>query len=240
MAGSSEAGSPRVLRLAVLTCAALAFCWAFPPFRIVRLERPPAGATAGAPAAGAPTAAAGTPAPAAPATEVFDPVARATALWQTDLLPAVPRATELTTLLPALRVNAEAARTKFGRAAGVGAHYYFVRGSGKVVARERSVLRVAVDGTDEVVALRIGPVFGNTVRDGTGLLDVNAFPGLQEFNALSAALNALVEKTVQPALRDQAAEGARVRFAGCAEAPESSPEAGEPALMIVPLQAEVP
>jgi predicted lipoprotein len=91
-----------------------------------------------------------------------------------------------------------------------------------------------------VVALRIGPVFGNTVRDGCGLLDVNAFPGLEEFNALSAELNALVERNVLPALKAGANVGATVRFAGCAEAPESAPDAGEPLLLIVPIQAGMP
>ena len=60
------------------------------------------------------------------------------------------------------------------------------------------------EAESEIIAVRTGPVFGNTVREGTGLLDVNNFPGLQEFNALSAELNALIEKSVLPALRDHA------------------------------------
>jgi predicted lipoprotein len=68
---------------------------------------------------------------------------------------------------------------------------------------------------------------------------VNSFPGLQEFNALSAELNSLVEKNVLPLLREQAVVGATVHFVGCAEAPESAAAASEPLLMIVPVQAEV-
>ena len=208
-------GLKSALLLAVVVTVLLYF---FPPFHIVPLN-PPASATA---AANSPAA--------------FDPAAAAAKIWKTDLPAAAQHAVELKSLAPALRENAETAKTKFAKSAGLGTAYYFVRGSGKVVARDRNYLRLALDGAGaEVVAVRIGPVFGNTVRDGCGLLDVNAFPGMQEFNALSAELNALVEKTVLPALRDQASVGVTLHFAGCAEAPESAPDAGEPLLTIVPV-----
>lgn len=213
------------LKSALLIAAVVAvLLYFFPLFRVVSLKTQ---------AAAAATAAASAPA-------AFDPVTAAAKFWKTDLPPAIPRAVELKALAPAIRANAETAKTKYAPAADFGTAYYFVRGSGKVVARERNVLRLALDdAASEIVALRIGPVFGNTVRDGCGLLDVNSFPGLQEFNTLSAELNSLVEKNVLPLLREQAVVGATVHFAGCAEAPESAADAGEPLLMIVPVQAEV-
>ena len=62
-------------------------------------------------------------------------------------------------------------------------------------------------------------------------------PGLTEFNALSAELNRLIEERVQPALKSVAV-GATIRFAGCAEAPESLPASG-PLFTLIPVQAEV-
>jgi predicted lipoprotein len=203
-----------------------AFLYFFPLFRVVSLK--PGGAATTATSTGA----------AAP--PVFDPVAAAARFWQADLPAAHARATDLAQVAPAIRANAEKARSQFARAAGLGTAYFFVRGSGKVVAREKNTLRLAPAGAEaEIVVIRLGPVFGNTVRDGTGLLDVNSFPGLQEFNALSAELNALVEKQVLPALRDRAVVGATVHFVGCAEAPESAPDAGEPLFTLVPVHAEV-
>ena len=76
-------------------------------------------------------------------------------------------------------------------------------------------------------------------RDGCGLLDVNSYPGLAEFNALSGELNTLVEKSVLPTLREKASVGAAVHFVGCAEAPESAADADEPLLTIIPVRAEV-
>jgi predicted lipoprotein len=216
-AGFSWSGGRRLLILAV---AGGGLLWFFPLFRVVPLA-PATGTTA-------------TP------TATFDPVAAAQKIWRNDLPAAVVRAVDLATLAALLRADAEKTAKQFARSAGLGTAYYFVRGSGRVVERDRNFLRVAVDGAEAaIVAIRIGPIFGNTLRDGCGLLDVNAFPGLQEFNALSAELNGLAEKSLLPLLRERATVGASLRFAGCAEAPEAAPEAGEPLLQIVPVQAEI-
>jgi predicted lipoprotein len=221
------------------------FLWFFPLFRVVPLKS--AGAASADRAAATAGTTGATPGPSSAATRgapaasaAFDPVAAAAAFWRSDLPAAHARAADLAAVAAAVRANAEAARTRFAHAAGLGTPYYFVRGSAKVVAREKNVVRLAPVGADgELFVVRLGPVFGNTVRDGTGLLDVNSFPGLQEFNALSAELNALVEKTVLPALRDHAVVGATIHFVGCAEAPESAPDAGEPLFTLVPVHAEV-
>jgi predicted lipoprotein len=218
MGASSERIAPRfILGLAAAGAVAVGL-WFFPPFHVVSLN------TGGTAAAGS----------------AFDAPAAAARVWATDLPAAARRAVELRSFAALLRENTEAARKKYAKAAGLGTAYYFVRGTGEVTARDRNYLRVALDGADSaVVAIRIGPVFGNTVRDGCGLLEVNSFPGLQEFNALAAELNALVEKTVLPALRDKAVVGAKISFAGCAEAPEAAGGPGEPLLMLVPVEAEV-
>ncbi len=170
----------------------------------------------------------------------FDPVAVAAKLWLVEFPAAAQRAKPVNEVAAAVRADALAARQQHAAASGLGTAYYFVRGSGQVVSQDRNYVRVALDlPTRTVVALRIGPVFGNTVRDGSGLLDVNRVPGLQEFNALAAELNALVEKTVLPALRSKVAVGSTVVFAGCAEAPEAAPTGVDPLLVIVPVMAEV-
>ncbi len=208
-----------VVPIAVIGVLAIGL-WRFPLFHVVPLAAPAAVATS------------------QPAS--FDPAAAAAKIWRADLPAAAARAVELKVLAPALRASADTARATFAKSSGLGASYYLVRGSGKVVARERNLLRLAIDGAPgETIAIRLGPVFGNTVRDGCGFLDVNAFPGLQEFNALSAELNALVEKSVLPLLRDKAVIGASVSVAGCAGAPESAPDAGEALLTVVPVLAEV-
>lgn len=174
----------------------------------------------------------------AASSSAFEPAAFATEFWTSKLLPAAARAPELARLLADLRRDPLAALQQHGRRVGLGhAAYYFVRGTGRVTAVERSRVLVDIDGA--LVAVRTGPVFGNVIRDGCGLLEVNQVPGLAEFNALSAELNRLVEQQVQPSLKAGIAVGITITFAGCAEAPETLPAAGAPLLTFIPIQAEV-
>jgi predicted lipoprotein len=190
---------------------------AFPPFRIVSRN-----------------------AAAMSAPEAFDAAAFVGTFWIERLLPASAVAPEVGPILADVRRDPVGARTSHARRVGLGsAAYYFARVSGRIAAVERSRLIVEVDGAEGVtVAVRTGPVFGNAVRDGCGLLEVNDAPGLAEFNALSAELNRIVESRVLPAMRDRAAVGGRIVFAGCAEAPESNPGDG-PLLTFIPVHAEV-
>jgi predicted lipoprotein len=77
------------------------------------------------------------------------------------------------------------------------------------------VVGEGAEGPD--VVLPTGMVFGNATRDATGLLDMNAFPNSQDYNAISTELNHLVETRVLPDLRDRAVVGQEIRFVGCAE-----------------------
>lgn len=191
---------------------------AFPPFRVVA-KKSAEQTTAG------------------DAAIAFDPVSFVAGWWHDQLLPAAGRAPGAGPLLADLRRDPAVAAQRHAHRVGLGnATYYFVRGSGRVTAVERSRLLVEIDGA--VVAVRTGPVFGNVVRDGCGLLEVNQVPGLAEFNALSGEINRVIEERVQPPLKAGVAVGATLSFAGCVEAPESLPPSG-PLLTFIPIVAEV-
>lgn len=219
---AAPASAPRRLSpwpVLVGVAAVLGLLIAYPPFRLTSRQ---------AAAAGAATAAA----------VAFDPAAFVAEFWVARLQPAAAAAPALVPLLVDLRRDPAATLQKHGHRVGLGnAAYYFARGTGRVTAIERSRLLIEIDGA--IVAVRTGPVFGNVIRDGCGLLEVNQVPGLAEFNALSAELNRRVEAQVQPAIKTSVVVGATLVFAGCAEAPETLPAAGAPLLTFIPLQAEL-
>lgn len=171
--------------------------------------------------------------------EAFEPGAFIDRFWTDQLVPAAERAVDASELMTDLRTDHQAARKAFGRSVGLGGvYYYFIAGTGRVVSVKKNSIGLAVsDGQDEVeVTLATGPIFGNAVRDGTGLLDVNDFPNSQDFNALSSEINLRVEERVLPTLRTVAV-GASVRFAGCAEIMDE--ETDLQPLRVVPFIAEV-
>ena len=94
------------------------------------------------------------------------------------------------------------------------------------------------DGGDTPdILLPTGLLFGNAVRDGTGLLDASTFPNSQNFNDLSAELNHIIETTLLPELREQAKVGAKISFAGCAEIAEE--DADVKPLKVIPVLVKV-
>ena len=176
-------------------------CWAFPLFHIVPLRAAREQQQQG----------------------TFDPGAFAKDFWSKKLLPATDRAIAITELLNALAQDPSAARQRFGHSSGVGATtYFFVKGSGHVTGIEQESLRVALEGSPPQPGIELvtGLLFGNTVRDASGLLDVNNFPNSQDFNSLSTELNHIVETQVVPALRERAGVGKAIRFVGCIELEE--------------------
>jgi len=170
----------------------------------------------------------------------LDAPAVARAFWDQKLLPATADAVPIAELLTVLVRDPVVARQRFGRALGLSSTFcFFVKGSGQIAALDNEGISVTLDDVPAGTGVRLptGPVFGNTVRDATGLLDVNEFPNSQDFNAVSAELNHIVESQVLPGLRNQAAVGREIRFAGCLELGEGQ---APRILRIIPVYVEWP
>ncbi len=212
--------SSKLTRSAVAALVVIAFWILFPPFRIVQLNDGGENSSAGR-----------------RLTKAFDPASFVDDFWRETLEPAMDSATPLVELVGAVARDPAAAENRFGRQAGEGAIiYYFSGGEGKVV--EIKARRAIIEVAGEKVSLLIaGPVFGNAVRDGAGLLSVNKLPGLDEYNAIAAALNARIENEVLPPLKEIVQVGARISFVACAKAPNSVGDG--PMLEFIPMRVEV-
>lgn len=193
-------------------------CWRFPLFHVVSLLQARQEKVAAA----------------------FNPQQAAEKFWNERLLKSLDLAVKAEALLPAIQTDATAARKKFSRSIGVSESYtYFISGTGHVLAisGEEISLAVTPGATNTEVSLQVGLLFGNTLRDGTGLLSVNDYPNSQDFNAIAEALNRIIEERVQPRLRAAAKTGATIRFVGCAEVNDESSDLKP--LKLIPIAATV-
>lgn len=156
---------------------------------------------------------------AAGSANVFDAVAYVEAFWTGPLQARAGEAVEAGELLAALRNDAVATAARHGHRLGLsGSVSYLVSGRGTVVARDDYAVSLALrDHAAAEVVIEIGPVFGNAIRDGSGLLDVSDFSNTRDFNALSGEINRRVEERVLPELQAKAAVGVTVEFVGAAE-----------------------
>jgi predicted lipoprotein len=84
----------------------------------------------------------------------------------------------------------------------------------------------------------LGLVFGNAVRDGTGLLSSGTFPNAQQFNDIAARLNQIVETRVLPELQRIAALGQSVKFVGCVDVADEERDLRPLKLVPVSVQLE--
>jgi predicted lipoprotein len=170
----------------------------------------------------------------------FNAVAIADNLWSNRLLESFDRATDAKELLAAINRDPATAQKKYARAVSVGGGYfYYLSGEGRVLSTNGDGISLAItpDTTNAEMVLNTGLIFGNAIRDGTGLLNASDYANSQDYNNISAELNKLVETRVLPKLRAHAYVGARVKFVGCAEVDDDTTDLHP--LQIIPIQAEV-
>lgn len=180
-----------ILVLAVL-------CWVFPPFHIRSVKQVKA-EIAGA---------------------QFNPTDFVAQFWNVKLLTAANHASDASAVLTVIGASPQKVKEQFGRTVGVSSSYFlFLRGSARVVTVDADSIGLSLkpQGNDVDISVPLGLVFGNAVRDGTGLLDSSSYPNAQEFNDISAALNHIVETQVLPEFQRVAKVGVKVQFVGCAE-----------------------
>ncbi|HEY1490822.1 MAG TPA: DUF2291 family protein [Verrucomicrobiae bacterium] len=207
----------RVVRWIIALAVAASVCWVFPLFHVVPLQ-----------AARAQKAAA-----------TFDPAQFAETFWTNQLVPALDKTVKADVLLAAIQTDPAAAKKKFSRSVGfTDTYFYFLSGTGRVVGVSDDEVSLAITpgATNAEVTLLSGLIFGDAVRDGTGLLNAGGYPNSQDFNDISAALDHLVETRVLPGLRQQAKLGAQISFAGCAEVDDETMDLKP--LKVIPIQTK--
>lgn len=192
-----------------------AFCWLFPLFHVVPLKT----ATAEKVAA------------------TFNAAQFTEKFWTNQLPGSLDRAVKADVLVAAIQGDPGAAKKKYSRRVGLSEScFYFISGRGRVVAVSDDEVSLAVTegSTNAEVALQTGLIFGNALRDGTGLLNADDYANSQDFNDISAALDQIVETRVLPLLRGQAKPGANIFFVGCAEVDDESADLMP--LKVIPMQ----
>lgn len=209
----------RVVRWIIALAVAAGVCWLFPLFHIVPLQAAKAEKAAGK----------------------FDAGHFAETFWANQLMPALDKTVKADVLLAAIQADPAAAKKKYSHSVGFSdTYFYFLSGTGRVVSVSDDEIALAITpgSTNAEVTLLAGLIFGDAIRDGTGLLNPSAYPNSQDFNDISAALDHLVETRVLPGLHQQAKMGAEISFAGCAEVDDEANDLKP--LKVIPIQTKTP
>lgn len=167
----------------------------------------------------------------------FDATAYAREVWVQDIPGIARQAPEIETIIGMLKTDPESAFREMGRQLGISTTWYFMgKGRGVIDSVGEENLYVTLDSGDRV-AVATGFIFGNTVRDGSGAVDIDDFVNMTDFNNVSVALNRLVKEEVVPDLLRWAVPGKEIAFAGAFEI--SKEEIDVTSIRIIPVSAEL-
>jgi len=111
-----------------------------------------------------------------------------------------------------------------GRKLGVSDEYNFIiEGKATITAIEEEYVSVLLEDNKE---LRIATefVFGNAIRDGSGMANIDDYQNTMDFNSISVELNNIVRETVVPPFKKKAKIGDALYFKGAVTIDITNPE----------------
>jgi predicted lipoprotein len=150
----------------------------------------------------------------------FNPAAYAQTFWTNKLTPNLDKAIDITQLTSMLSGDAAKTFDTYSHALGIGnLRYFLVKGKGTIMSVNEDDVSVLLqsDTAKQTITLATEYIFGNAVRDATGLININEFNNTMDFNNVSAELNKIIREKVLPSFKQQAKKGNTIEFTGAIE-----------------------
>lgn len=167
--------------------------------------------------------------------DVFDAQSFVDEVWATQLMDVYDSAADLTLLLTQLSQNPELAFKEEAQALGIGNIGYFkVKGEGTVLSVNENNVWVQVG--NQTIEIETEFIFGNAIRDASGLIQLNAYDKTSDFNSISEAINDKIRKEIIPAFRQKVLVGNKVQFKGALELNKAHLDLSQPEIIPLSLQ----
>jgi len=150
----------------------------------------------------------------------FNPTQYASQFWNGKLMPHLDKAIDITQLTALLSTDTSKAFDDYSHALGIGnLRYFLVKGRGMIesVNEDDIVVSLPAGKHKQTVKVATEYIFGNAVRDATGLIDINDFNNTMDFNNVSAELNKIIREQVLPSFTSAVKKGSAISFVGALE-----------------------
>lgn len=152
--------------------------------------------------------------------EKFDAVAYSKKLWEERLPVKMDSAIELTNLIKLIETNPADAFSKYSNVIGIGNYRYsLIKAIGTVAIINEDDILMQVDHADSLMTIRLATeyVYGNALRDASGLVDIKDFTNTTDLNNISEELDKTVRTTVLPEIKKQVKQGDKIEVTGAVE-----------------------
>jgi len=172
--------------------------------------------------------------------EKFDAVAFSKKLWEEKLPAKLDSSVELTTFIKAAQANPADAFSEYTNALGIGNYRYaLIKVEGVVTNIYDDDITLQIKLADSLMSAKIATefIYGNAIRDASGLVDVKDFPNTMDLNNISEELNKVVRNTVLPPFKSAVKKGDKVLVTGAIEIHKEHIKWNE--LEIIPVQLQI-
>jgi predicted lipoprotein len=157
---------------------------------------------------------------AASAVKQFDAASYVRNFFDKKLMPGIDKAIEIDTLLKLLKSDPAKTFQTYSNALGIGnIRYFLVKGEGTIKAIDENTTTIYYTSGNAQKQLDIATefVYGNAIRDASGLININEFNSTMDFNNVSAEINKIVRTEVLPSFKEKGKVGDSVIFSGAIE-----------------------
>ena len=172
--------------------------------------------------------------------EKFDAVSFSKNLWEEKLPAKLDSALDLAIFIKAAQANRADAFSKHTNALGIGNYRYaLVKAAGIVTDVGEDDITLQIKMGDSLMTAKLATefIYGNAIRDASGLVDVKNFPNTMDLNNISEELNKMVRKTVLPSFKTSVKKGDKLIVTGAIEIHKEHIKWSE--LEIVPVQIQI-
>jgi predicted lipoprotein len=150
----------------------------------------------------------------------FDAADFSKKLWSEKMPAKIDSAVDLATFMNAIATDKEAAFKKYSNALGIGNYRYaLIKTQGTVTSVNEDEVLVQLPVADSVIdaVLATEYIYGNAIRDASGLVDVKDFSNTSDLNSISEELNKAVRTTVLPPFKASVKKGDKVNIIAAVE-----------------------
>jgi len=172
--------------------------------------------------------------------EKFDAAAFSKKLWEEKLPAKLGSAVELATLIKEAQVNPADAFSKYTNALGIGNYRYaLIKTEGIVTDIREDDITLQVKLGDSLMTAKLATefIYGNAIRDASGLVEVKDFPNTMDLNTISEELNKRVRKSVLPPFKAAVKKGDKLIVTGAIEIHKEHIKWSD--LEIIPVQLQI-
>ena len=154
------------------------------------------------------------------ADDKFDPIAFSKKLWDEKLPAKLDSAVSLATLIETLKTNPAEAFARYSNMMGIGNYRYSMvklTGTAAEINEDEILVQTHYGDSSINIILATEYVYGNAIRDASGLLDIKDFTNTTDLNNISEELNKTVRTYVLPVFKKQVKQGDKIELTGAVE-----------------------